>query len=82
MAQHQLPARPCPEGTLATYFPAETLRYHSGKPHAGHVDMLNTQVGNTEFESAMLQEIIRQTASDISNSAAAPTRRKMVRSAT
>ncbi len=70
MTQHKLPDLPYPQNALEPHISAETLEYHYGKHHATYVKKLNKQISGTEFESASLEEIIRQSSGGIFNNAA------------
>jgi Fe-Mn family superoxide dismutase len=68
--EHTLPELPYAENALEPYISAETLQYHYGKHHASYVEKLNNLVRGTEFESASLEEIIKQATGGIFNNAA------------
>ena len=57
-----LPPLPFSEGALAPVISANTLSFHYGKHHKAYVDNLNKLVAGTEFESATLEKIIKDTA--------------------
>ncbi len=57
-----LPPLPFAEGALAPVISANTLGFHHGKHHKAYVDNLNNLVKGTEFESATLEKIIKDTA--------------------
>jgi len=57
-----LPPLPFSEGALAPVISANTLGFHYGKHHKAYVDNLNKLVAGTEFESATLEKIIKDTA--------------------
>ena len=57
-----LPPLPYSEGALAPVISANTLSFHYGKHHKAYVDNLNKLVAGTEFESATLEKIIKDTA--------------------
>ncbi len=57
-----LPPLPYAEGALAPVISANTLGFHYGKHHKAYVDNLNKLVAGTEFESASLEKIIKDTA--------------------
>ena len=57
-----LPPLPFAEGALAPVISANTLGFHYGKHHKAYVDNLNKLVAGTEFESATLEKIIKDTA--------------------
>ena len=68
--EHILPELPYADNALEPYISAETLQYHYGKHHASYVEKLNNLVRGTEFESASLEEIIKQATGGIFNNAA------------
>jgi Fe-Mn family superoxide dismutase len=70
MTQHKLPELPYPKNALEPHISAETLEYHYGKHHATYVEKLNKLIPGTEFETASLEEIIRQASGGIFNNAA------------
>ncbi len=70
MTEHTLPALPYPKDALEPHISAETLEYHHGKHHASYVKKLNKQIPGTEFESASLEEIIKNASSGIFNNGA------------
>jgi Fe-Mn family superoxide dismutase len=57
-----LPPLPYAEGALAPVISTNTLGFHYGKHHKAYVDNLNKLVAGTEFESASLEKIIKDTA--------------------
>ena len=57
-----LPPLPFADGALAPVISANTLGFHYGKHHKAYVDNLNKLVAGTEFESATLEKIIKETA--------------------
>ncbi|MGE5169670.1 MAG: superoxide dismutase [Rudaea sp.] len=57
-----LPPLPYSEDALAPVISANTLSFHYGKHHKAYVDNLNNLVKGTEYESAPLEKIIRETA--------------------
>jgi Fe-Mn family superoxide dismutase len=57
-----LPPLPYAENALAPVVSANTLSFHYGKHHKAYVDNLNNLVKGTEYESAPLEKIIRETA--------------------
>lgn len=70
MTQHKLPELPYSKNALEPHISEETLEYHYGKHHATYVDKLNKQVAGTEFESASLEDIIKQATGGIFNNGA------------
>ena len=70
MNRHQLPELPYPRDAMEPHISRETLDFHYGKHHASYVDKLNELIEGTEFESATLEEIVRQAGGDIFNNAA------------
>lgn len=65
-----LPPLPYALDALAPYISQETLEYHHGKHHAAYVNNLNNQIKGTEFESASLEDIIKNSSGGIFNNAA------------
>jgi Fe-Mn family superoxide dismutase len=55
---------------LQPHISAETLEYHYGKHHATYVDKLNGLIPGTEFESASLEDIIKNASGGIFNNGA------------
>jgi len=70
MTTHKLPELPYNMDALQPYISAETLEYHYGKHHATYVSKLNSLIPDTEFESASLEEIIKNASGAIFNNAA------------
>ena len=70
MTEHTLPALPYPNDALEPHISAETLEFHHGKHHASYVKKLNKQIPGTEFESASLEEIIKNASGGIFNNGA------------
>ena len=70
MTQHTLPKLPYPKNALEPHISAETLEYHHGKHHATYVEKLNKLIPGTEFESASLEDIIRNASGGIFNNGA------------
>jgi len=70
MTKHTLPELPYPKDALEPHISAETLEYHHGKHHASYVEKLNKLIPGTEFETASLEEIIRNGSDGIFNNAA------------
>ena len=56
------PPLPYPENALAPVISANTLSFHYGKHHKTYVDTANKLIAGTEFESAPLETIIRESA--------------------
>lgn len=65
-----LPPLPYDLDALAPHISRETLEYHHGKHHAAYVNNLNNLVKGTEYESASLEHIIRNSTGGIFNNAA------------
>jgi Fe-Mn family superoxide dismutase len=57
-----LPPLPYAEGALAPVISANTLSFHYGKHHQAYVDNLNNLAKGTAYESAPLEQVIRDTA--------------------
>ena len=70
MTQHKLPELPYAKDALEPHISAETLDYHYGKHHATYVDKLNNMISGTEFETASLEEIIKNASGGIFNNGA------------
>jgi len=70
MTQHTLPDLPYPENALEPHISAETLQFHHDKHHATYVQKLNGLIEGTEFESASLEDIIRNASGGIFNNGA------------
>ena len=70
MNRHQLPELPYSRDALEPHISADTLDYHYGKHHASYVEKLNGLIEGTEFESATLEEIVRNASGNIFNNAA------------
>ncbi|MFN4263896.1 MAG: superoxide dismutase [Thioalkalivibrionaceae bacterium] len=56
---HELPALPYAHDALEPFISKETLEFHHDKHHATYVTKLNGLIGGTEFESASLEDIVR-----------------------
>ena len=61
---------PYPENALEPHISAETLQFHHGKHHATYVEKLNGLIKGTEFESASLEDIIKNASGVIFNNGA------------
>jgi Fe-Mn family superoxide dismutase len=70
MTTHKLPELPYSMDALQPYISAETLEYHYGKHHATYVEKLNSLISGTEFESASLEDVIRNASGSIFNNGA------------
>jgi Fe-Mn family superoxide dismutase len=57
-----LPPLPYAENALEPVISANTLSFHYGKHHKAYVDNLNKLAAGTPFESAPLEQVIRDTA--------------------
>ena len=57
-----LPSLPYPDNALDPVISANTLSFHYGKHHKAYVDNLNNLAKGTEYESAPLEKVIRDTA--------------------
>lgn len=68
--EHKLPELPWSNDALTPYISAETIEYHYGKHHAAYVSKLNDGIKGTEFESAPLEEIIKNSKGGLFNNAA------------
>jgi Fe-Mn family superoxide dismutase len=67
---HELPNLPYAQNALEPTISAETIEYHYGKHHNAYVTNLNNLVVGTEFESALLEDIILKADGGIFNNAA------------
>jgi superoxide dismutase, Fe-Mn family len=56
---YELPALPYEKNALEPHISAETLEFHHDKHHATYVTKLNGLLPGSEFESASLEDIIR-----------------------
>ena len=70
MTTHKLPELPYAMDALQPHISAETLEYHYGKHHATYVKKLNDLLPGSEFESASLEDIIKNASGGIFNNAA------------
>lgn len=68
--KHELMKLPYAYDALEPMMSAETLQYHHDKHHAGYVSKLNGLIGDTNFESKSLVEIIKHADGAIFNNAA------------
>jgi len=57
-----LPPLPWAENALEPVISANTISFHYGKHHKTYVDNLNNLVKGTDYESAPLEKIIKETA--------------------
>lgn len=67
---HDLPSLPYAMDALAPHISKETLEYHYGKHHRAYVNNLNALVEGTDFESASLEDTVRQAEGGVYNNAA------------
>jgi len=70
MTKYELPDLPYAMDALEPHISAETLKYHHGKHHATYVKKLNDQLPGSEFESATLEDIIKDATGGLFNNAA------------
>ena len=70
MTKYTLPDLPYPENALEPHISAETLQFHHDKHHATYVEKLNGLIKGTEFESASLEDIIKNATGGIFNNGA------------
>ncbi|WP_092402638.1 MULTISPECIES: superoxide dismutase [Candidatus Ichthyocystis] len=68
--KHELPPLPYAYDALEPLISKETLITHHDKHHAAYVNNLNKLIVGTEFETATLEDIIRQSSGKIFNNAA------------
>ncbi|MFH1846471.1 MAG: superoxide dismutase [Candidatus Omnitrophota bacterium] len=64
-----LPELPYAKESLEPYISAKTLEFHHGKHHFGYVKKLNDLIKGTPLEGEALENIIKKTAKDASQSA-------------
>jgi Fe-Mn family superoxide dismutase len=62
----ELPALPWSSDALEPHVSAKTIGFHHGKHHATYVNKLNELVEGTAFAEKSLEEIIKETAGDVS----------------
>ena len=67
---HELPALPYAMNALAHHISKETLEFHYGKHHQAYVNKLNSMIPGTEFETASLEDIVKQAKGGMFNQAA------------
>lgn len=65
-----LPELPYAIDALQPHISQETLEFHHGKHHAAYVNNLNNLIKGTEFESATLEHIIKNSSGGLFNNAA------------
>lgn len=65
----KLPELPYDKAALGPYISAKTLEFHYAKHHAGYVEKLNGLVKGTPLAKETLENIIKKTAKDASQSA-------------
>jgi len=65
----KLPELPYDKAALGPYISAKTLEFHYVKHHAGYVEKLNGLVKGTPLAEETLENIIKKTAKDASQSA-------------
>lgn len=70
MTRHKLPELPYSMNALEPHISAETLEFHYDKHHASYVSKLNNLIEGTEFESASLEDIIKNASGAIFNNGA------------
>jgi len=68
--EHTLPALPYAMDALVPHMSGETLEYHYGKHHQAYVTNLNNLIKGTEFENALLEDIIKKSSGGIYNNSA------------
>ena len=64
-----LPELPYAKAALEPYISAKTLEFHHGKHHAGYVEKLNGLIKGTQLAEETLENIIKKTTKDASQSA-------------
>ena len=65
----RLPELPYAKEALEPYISAKTLEFHYGKHHAGYVEKLNGLIDKTPLAEETLENIIKKTTKDASQSA-------------
>lgn len=65
----RLPELPYAKEALEPYISAKTLEFHYGKHHAGYVEKLNGLIKGTQLAEETLENIIKKTTKDASQSA-------------
>ena len=68
--EHQLSSLPYAVDALTPYYSQEAFEYHHGKHHNAYVVNLNNLQKGTEFESMLLEEIIKKSSGGIYNNSA------------
>ena len=68
--EHQLPPLPYAKDALAPHISAETMEFHYGKHHQTYVTNLNNLIKGTEFENAVLEDIIKKSSGGVYNNSA------------
>lgn len=68
--EHILPALPYALDALQPHISKETFEYHYGKLHQAYVTNLNKLIKGTEFESSVLEDIIKKSSGGIYNNSA------------
>ncbi len=66
----ELPALPYSNDALAPHISTETIEFHYGKHHNAYVTKLNGLIGETEFESKTLDDIVKTSTGGMFNNAA------------
>ncbi len=66
----ELPPLPYDRSALEPQISAETLDFHFGKHHQAYVTKTNSMIKETEFESMVLEDLIRKTSGGLFNNAA------------
>lgn len=64
-----LPKLPYANTALEPYISEKTIDFHYGKHHTKYVEKLNTMIKGMELEKSRLEDIIKKTAKDASQSA-------------
>ncbi len=65
----RLPELPYAKKALEPHISAKTLEFHHGKHHAGYVEKLNGLIEGTQLAEETLENIIKKTTKDASQSA-------------
>lgn len=68
--EHALPSLPYAMDALQPHISKETLEFHYGKHHQTYVTNLNNLIKGTDFENALLEDIVKKSSGGVFNNAA------------
>jgi len=68
--EHKLPPLPYGMDALAPHISKETFEFHYGKHHQAYATNLNNLIKGTEFENAVLEDIVKKSSGGIFNNSA------------